>query len=467
MTEEGRAPWRRRLEDQLRCPTDIAGLAAFRVVFGLLSLVSMVRILAFGWVQEFFVKPSFFFKYWGFGWVEALPSSGMYALLVGLSLLSAMIAVGLLYRVSIVLFFLGFTYLQLIDATNYLNHYYLVCLLAFLMIFLPLHRAWSLDAWLRPRLRATHFPAWQTYLVRFQIGVVYFFAGLAKLTSDWLLHAQPLNIWLAARTGVPLLGPLFGQRWVAYAMSWTGFLFDTTIVAFLLLRRTRPYAFAVLVFFHAMTSLLFPIGMFPVIMTTSALIFFSPSWPRRVLRALGAKIGAGTEAGEVSAPRPSTAPRWAPVAVMGVAVYCALQALVPFRHLFYGTGVTWHEQGMRFAWKVMVREKNGSITYHVEDKATGRVWEVSPRKYLTDRQEREFSGQPDLILQLGHRIARDFASRGLDVRVRVEAMVSLNGRPAMKMIDPAVDLTQVTDGISPVRWILPPPASPPIHLSSS
>ena len=465
MTEEGLAPRRRRLEALLLRPTDIAGLAAFRVVFGLLGLVSMIRILAFGWVQEFFVKPSFFFKYWGFGWVEALPATGMYALLLGLALLSVMIAAGLFYRASVVLFFLGFTYLQLIDVTNYLNHYYLVSLLAFLMIFLPLHRAWSLDAWLRPRIRTAYFSAWQTYILRFQIGVVYFFAGLAKLSSDWLLHAQPLNIWLAARTGVPILGPLFGQRWVAYAMSWAGFLFDTTVVAFLLTRRARPYAFVVLALFHAMTSLLFPIGMFPVIMTTSALIFFSPSWPRRVLRALGV----GVAAGEVSAPLPSSpsspAPRWAPVAVMGVVVYCALQALLPFRHLLYGTGVAWHEQGMRFAWKVMVREKNGSITYHVEDKATGRVREVSPRKYLTDRQEREFSGQPDLILQLGHRIARDFAAKGVDVRVRVEAAVSLNGRPALPMIDPSVDLAQIPEGISPARWILPPPGTPPIHLS--
>ena len=41
--------------------------------------------------------------------------------------------------------------------------------------------------------------------------MVYVFAGLAKLNADWLLDAQPLRIWLAARSDLPIVGPLLAQ----------------------------------------------------------------------------------------------------------------------------------------------------------------------------------------------------------------------------------------------------------------
>src|SRR5690606_24796200 len=115
----------------------------------------------------------------------------------------------------------------------------LVTLLLLLASFMPLGRG------------VRTVPVWCIYLLRFQVGVVYFFAGMAKLTTDWLVHAQPLDIWLHARTDVPLMGAFFGQRSVAYAMSWGGFLFDTTIALFLLWGRTRLVAYVVLVLFHA------------------------------------------------------------------------------------------------------------------------------------------------------------------------------------------------------------------------
>ena len=124
-------------------------------------------------------------------------------------------------------------------------------------------------------------PAWCIYLLRFQVAVVYVNAGLAKATADWLLHAQPLNIWLSARTDLPVVGPYLDLPAVAYAAAWAGFLFDTTIAFFLLWRRTRPFAYVVVLAFHVATHLLFPrIGMFPVIMVVAALVFFDPSWPR-------------------------------------------------------------------------------------------------------------------------------------------------------------------------------------------
>ncbi|MGK4003012.1 HTTM domain-containing protein [Sorangium sp. So ce1036] len=447
-------------------PVDIAWLAAFRALFGLTMCVSMARFIAYGWIDQLFVKPSFHFKYWGFAWVEPLSPAGMHALFWALAALALAVSLGFLFRVAAPLFFVGFTYLGLIDVTTYLNHYYLASLLALLLAVSPAHRAWSIDA-LLARRHARSVPAAWHHLLRFQVGVVYTFAGIAKAHADWLLHAQPLRIWLGSRTDMPVLGPLFALPWAAPLMSWAGFLFDTGIVWLLLIRRVRPFAYAVVIVFHTVTRALFPIGMFPVIMVLSALVFFPADWPRRLLaRALR---GAGAQAAREGGPDPSPAtPSARRLRALGLALgaaYCAVQLAMPLRFLAYGGNVRWHEQGMRFSWRVMVREKNGSVTFVVRNKQTGRTWHVSPRAYLTRLQEREMAGQPDLILQLARHIREDFERRGRGpVEVRADALVSLNGRRIARLIDPAVDLASVRDGIGRASYVLPGPDEPPPHL---
>ncbi len=436
----------------LGAPVDIAWLAAFRILFGLTLFTSLVRFIAYGWLDEFFLKPRFHFKYFGFAWVEPLHDALLRDLFWALALLALCVAAGVAFRLSALLLVLGFTYLQLIDVTTYLNHYYLVSLLGLLLVCSPAHRAWSVDAWLFPKLRSDVIARGVQVLFRFQVGVVYTFAGLAKAHGDWLLHATPLRIWLGSHTSMPVVGPLFRSELVAFLMSWGGFLFDTCVPWFLLYKRTRPYAYVVLIGFHLVVGQLFPIGMFPVIMMLAATVFFDADWPRvlpflRNARAVG---------------RPTNVrPTWLAIAV----AYCLVQLLMPLRSFAYGGNVRWHEQGMRFSWRVMVREKNGAITYVVHSKSKGRTWYVSPESYLTPRQSREIEGQPDLILQLAHHIGDQFERRGLGpVEVRVQAVVSLNGRLGQPMIDPTVDLYRVRDGLARADWILPAPQEPPPHM---
>jgi vitamin K-dependent gamma-carboxylase len=479
VTPAVRAPGSSTLGDRLfgaaRRPVDAASLAAFRILFGATMLLGVVRFLAYGWVDRFFVQPAFHFTYWGFDWVKPWPSWGMHAHFVALAVLAAMVMVGLWYRTAIVLFFLGFTYVELIDVTYYLNHYYLVTLLAFLLCFLPANVLWSMDACLQPAKRRERVPAIAVWILRLQVGVVYFYAGLAKSGPDWLLGAQPLNIWLSSRTDFPVVGALFREPATAYAMSWAGFLYDTTIVLWLSWRRTRLPAYLVLLGFHTATSALFRIGMFPVIMSGAALIFFSPSWPRRLLVASPGRHHRFQWGYRPKLPRASRAPGAAchvlqptqgRLALAALCAYAAVQILMPLRHRLYGGDVLWHEQGMRWAWKVMVREKNGAITYLVHVPSQNKTFYVNPARYLDSLQVREMSGQPDLILKLAHHVRDDFESRGHgDVQVFAKATVSLNGRRSVAMIDPAIDLGRVEDGVARASWILPAPESDPPLLS--
>ncbi|GAB4561567.1 MAG: HTTM domain-containing protein [Haliangiales bacterium] len=410
-------------------------------------LFGVIRFWRRGWIDSLYLDPSYHFAYWGFEWVQIWPPTWLYVHFAALAVLCVCVALGLFYRVSITLFFLGFTYVELIDKTTYLNHYYLISVLSLLMIFLPLHRMWSIDAWLRPRLRSQWAPRWCLWAVRYQVGLVYFFAGVAKLKGDWLWRAEPMATWLALRTDTPLIGPLLDDAWVAYAASWFGALFDLTIVGWLCWRRTRYLGFALVVFFHLMTAYWFYLGMFPWIMMGNALIFFSPSWPRRWLGG----------AAELPPVVPQTGYRW--YQTLGfwlLGCHLAIQTLLPLRYHLYSGDVCWTEQGFRYAWHVMLMEKTGRVVFYVTDPATERRWTVYPKEYLTANQELQMSTQPDMILAMAHHIAADFAARGTpDVEVRAEAYVSLNGRPSALLIDPSVDLAAERDQLSAQPWILP------------
>lgn len=422
-----------RLRRHLLEGVDPASLIAFRVLFGLVAALGAARFLVYGWVELFYEEPSTFFHYLGFEWIKPLPSPWMHIIFGALVALGLLIAAGVFYRASVVSFFVLFTYVELIDVTLYLNHYYLVSVLALWMCVLPLG-ALKRGA-----------PRWALYALRLQVGAVYFYAAIAKATGDWLIHAQPLQIWLSARTDVPFVGhaiELLGLDNFALLAAWAGFLHDLLIVPALLWRRTRAFAFAALMLFHLATHMLFNIGMFPLIMTCAATVFLAPTWPRRFLRT------------QPPAESTHTVPNAAVVAF--VVLLAAVQLLVPLRAFAYGGNVLWHEQGMRFSWRVMCREKNGSVSFRLRS-AEGRETIVAPRRYLTEFQEREMSSQPDLILQLAHRIGDEHPGSA----VYADALVSLNGRRATPLIDPEVDLMQVEDGQALATWILPAPATPP------
>ncbi|MEO1291046.1 MAG: HTTM domain-containing protein [Chloroflexota bacterium] len=389
--------WFNRISIPLNQPVDILPLVIFRVVFGLLMFFSMIRFMLKGWVSEFYIEPIYHFTYFGFDWIRPLPPTSMYAVFIVLTILSVMIAIGIFYRLSILSFFLLFTYVELIDKTYYLNHYYFVSVVSLLMTTLPLHRKYSVDSYLFPLIRTDYVASWTLLSLRLMLTIVYVYAGIAKLTPDWMLNALPLRIWLPANAEVPIIGWLFDHLWVAYLMSWGGAFYDLTIPFFLLWRRTRPLAYLAVIIFHIMTALLFNIGVFPYVMIASTLIFFDgQDW-----RWLANKC-------RINLPPINSSPKRLsahPLLLTFVALFFAWQFLMPLRHWLYSGNHLWTNEGYRFAWHVMLVEKNGTVLYRIEDPNSDDFWIVYPDAYLTPQQEHQMSFQADMILQFAHFLA--------------------------------------------------------------
>ena len=442
----------------------IAPLAVFRVLFGFIMLVSTIRFALRGWIYELYVAPQYYFTFYGFDWVKPLGEFGMYALFFVISLSALCIMLGYYYRVAAVLFFLAFTYVELIDKTNYLNHYYFVSIMSFLLIFVPANRSFSLDVIRKPSLKLQTVPAWTINILKLQLGIVYFYAGLAKLNSEWLVDAMPLKLWLPANAHLPIIGPLLEYTTTAYLFSWGGAFYDLTIVFFLLYKPTRVVAYAAVVIFHMLTLALFQIGMFPYIMILSTLIFFSAEFHQQLIdyskkawRKIkfwssslnGSNNAAGNSRWNLSKAASTT------IAII-LSLHFLIQALFPFRYALYPGNLFWNEQGYRFSWRVMLMEKAGSATFHIHNPETNKSWEVSNWEYLTKNQEKMMAKQPDMILQFAHYLEDQYRKQGMDdLEIRAESYVTLNGRKSSLLIDPEVDLTEINRGFEHKKWILP------------
>ena len=436
---------RKTLYEWAFAPTDVASLACFRVAFGALMAWEVYRYFSYGWIKAYYIRPSFHFKYYGFGWVNPWPGDGMYVHFYALGLLALCIMLGLWYRTATTLFFLGFTYVFLLDQAYYLNHFYLISLLAFLLIFVPAQRGFSLDASRRGVKWDATVPAWALWLLRAQVGIPYFYGGLAKLNADWL-RGEPIRQWLSERAGLPLIGGFVTREWMVGLFGYGGLAFDLGIVPLLLWRRTRPWAFVLTLAFHATNAVVFRIGVFPWMMMAAATLFFPPDWPRRVGLLGPAK-------GSAVSPEPPPGRRRMVLAAAGA--YFAMQLLVPLRHLAYPGDVNWTEEGHRFSWRMKLRDKDARAAFYVRADGPGEPWRVvDPRDRLTRRQAAKMAARPDMVLQFAHALAAGEGGPGrVEVRARVEA--SLNDRPTQLLVDPAVNLAAEERSLRTARWIVP------------
>lgn len=439
----------------LKQPISASVLSTYRLFFGILMLISISRFFAYGWIDSLYIQPQFFFSYYGFEWVKPL-GQYTYGLFALAGIFAFLIMIGRYYRFAIVGFFLTFTYIELMDKTNYLNHYYFISILSFLMIFLPMNVAYSVDAEKNPSLRKELVPAWCINVIKLLVAIVYFYAGICKLNSDWLVDAMPLKLWLPSKFYLPIIGEWLDKTPTAYIFSWAGALYDLSIPFLLWNQRTRLLAFISVVVFHTLTWVLFPIGIFPFVMMFGATIYFSPKWHQklwyilyRVLK-LNPKKYQNHEIYQL--PKRLRKPIFAVLVV-----FFTIQILFPWRYLLYPGELFWTEEGFRFSWRVMLMEKAGYAQFKIYNPETDEYYIVENSDFLTPIQEKQMAFQPDFILQFAHYL-KDYyeKNRGVkNAKVYAEVYVALNGRRSQPFINPNVDLTHEKESFQHKIWILP------------
>jgi len=455
--------WTEKLINKILQPTDVASVVLFRVGFGLIMLWEISRYFYFGWVEEIYSKPQFHFQYQWFQWIGPLPADGMYYVFGGLWILALMIAFGLYYRTASILFFLGYSYIFLIDQAAYNNHFYLICLLSFVLALAPLHNSWSLDV-LRGSVPHTEkLPALWLWLIRFHMGLVYVYGGIAKFDPDWLGGLATKELMLIANLGT-VLETLMEYAWVPYFYAWSGMLFDLLIPFLMLWKPVRKWAFLAAILFHTNNYFVFPIGIFPVLSLVLTLMFFDADFPRKIApqrfrhwlsfyyRERLSKIEKNVS-DVVTLESRTGIPR---IFLFFIGLYTAVHLVLPFRHLIYPGVTNWHEEGHYFAWRMMLRQKITRIQINVSHPVTGEQRYADPADYLNSSQFKVFAGNPEMILLFVHHIDRLVQSSAeFDPKITAIIQVSLNGRPFRELVDPNLDLSEIAPYQPSYHWIKP------------
>ncbi|XP_032834607.2 vitamin K-dependent gamma-carboxylase isoform X1 [Petromyzon marinus] len=494
-------------------PCDPSSLATFRIAFGLLMVLDVPQERGLASLDLRFPEPhEGTCRFPLFDFLRPLSQDGMYALYLVMWAGAVGMTLGCVYRVSCVMFVVPYWFLFALDKSSWNNHSYLYGLIATQLTVCDAHRFWSVDAMMRRGLANTHVPLWNYWLLRFQIFVVYFIAGLKKMDSDWLMGYSMGNLsrhWLFSPFKVVL-----SEEWTSLlVIHGCGFLLDLSAGFLLLLDATRPLALMALTYFHAMNSQLFNIGMFPYAMIATSALFCSHDWPRKLLARLpectapwcrpfllppgwspsclypaprhsgrdlppapsstssssAAKdCGGGSEGGGTSCSAakdcgggrkgdgPPTVAGWRHrVAAALILVFACEQLLLPYSHFITKGYNNWTNGLYGYSWDMMVHSRSHQhvkVTYR--DRVTGNTGFLNPGVWT---QTRRWKDHADMLKQYSVCLAERLREFNIsDPEIYFDVWVSLNDRFQQRLYDPRVDILRADwSPFRPTPWLLP------------
>lgn len=459
-----------KLQDFLFGGISIASLVFFRIVFGILAFLDvLITWIWYHLTKDSFNPENYQFGYIGFEWLGPFPDPFMSFIFFLLMILAILITVGYRYRMSALLFGLGFTYLFLLEKSHYLNHAYLFCVLSFIMAFLPAHKAFSYDVIKGWTNGVKQVPRLSILILNFCMGIVYFFGGIAKINSDWL-NALPLKLWLPAKKDYFLIGQILEKEWMAWFMSYGGLFLDLFVVPLLLFRKTRWLAFGLSCFFHLTNAAIFKIGIFPWLSIALTALFFKPDFPKRGLdyfkskfKIIQAQVSKYQQtlldqniliADQYQIPS-SKRRKWT---IMLLIPFILINLSLPLRHHFFEGNVAWTEEGHRYSWRMMLRSKRARGHFRVVNAKTKEEIKIKPKEVLKPKQARKVLTHPDMIWQYAQHLKKKYQKEWNteDVKVYADVKAKLHKRPYQQYINKEIDLGNTSWEIfKNSNWIMP------------
>ncbi|MEM0996762.1 MAG: HTTM domain-containing protein [Bacteroidota bacterium] len=457
-----------------------ASLGVVRFLFGLLMIEQTWKYERY--IGGYLVHSRYLLHYDFFEWVEMLPAEWLGVLFIGMYISAILIASGFLYRLGMVFFFLGQTYCFLLDKGHYNNHYYMISLVAFWMIFTHWNRWFSLDHEIAkavhrsPKTGILHqiasflwqkrtpkgVPRWHLLTLQLLVFVVYFFGATAKLNPDWI-EAYPMRIWLEMRGDWPVFGPLIASEGFSYFISYMGIAFDLVAAFILFSPRVRLKLFFVVAFmlpFHLTNDYLWRIGVFPEMMLGFTLLFFDPALPARGVTWLKAKFRRQPvkwSATAIAQGLPLPIPRAQKLIYAVLLVFFGWQLLFPLRIHLYPWPAEWHTNAMHFSWRMMLMDRQAATRIRVEMDGQPLGY-VRMEDYFTVRQYRKFVKDPPEIVRFAHFLADDMVANGAPKKPEIYATVwrSINGRPYQLVMDSTANLVELPYHPAVIQdWLYP------------
>lgn len=465
-----------RLVCLLNRPTDPASLGIFRFLFGMLMAIDITQERGLSHLDYKYLDGAPVCRFPLFNFLEPLPLDWMYLVYVVMFFGALGIMLGCFYRLSCLMFISTYWYIFFLDKTAWNNHSYLYGLIGFQLTLMDANRYWSVDGLRVSRKRNAHVPLWNYTVLRTQIFIVYFIAGIKKLDTDWvegysmsyLAHHwlfDPFKLILPVET-VNLL-----------IIHGGGLVLDLTAGYLLFFDATRPIAFFFVSYFHCMNSQLFSIGMFSYTMLATSPIFSYADWPRRffarfpgflrvVLPNTSYNLQPSTsciypETQSTGLQETPSVPKTAKLrfkhrlGAIFTLLYVAEQFFLPYSHFITQGYNNWTNGLYGYSWDMMVHSRTHQhvkITY--KDGKTGSVGYLNPGVFT---QSRRWKDHGDMLKQYASCLHHHLPHYNItEPEIYFDIWVSINERFQQRIFDPRVDIVKAD--WSPVRpnpWLMP------------
>ncbi|MFT5858530.1 MAG: vitamin K-dependent gamma-carboxylase [Flavobacteriaceae bacterium] len=433
-----------KLINWLNQPKSPHGLALFRILFGVILLWDLLRIKDIKLIESFYPRGVMFpYEFIDLPLIE-LESMNV---LMGLLILSAvLITVGLFYRFAMLFFALGFSYFFFLDQVLYNNHLYLICLVSFMMVFMPADAALSVSK----KRHRSKIPQWNYRLLQFQLIAVFFFGAIAKLNPYWFdMHpVEELLNYKAQKSGFGFLSSSAMKVFITYA----GFLFDLLIGLVLLIPKTRKIGIISVILFNLFNAYIFDdIYIFPFFMMSAMFLFVDQDWltgwlrKRKLIKPVNPELKNAKSLSKIG------------LGVIGI--YLIIQLFLPLRHIGMDGYTDWTGEGQRFAWRMKIQHRTvDEVKFAIFDLDKKIIHPVEIGRYLYQDEITQMCHSPQMILQFSNYLKDHVAQRnGIDdPLVKSKIKVQFNGLPSMYVFDPNTDLLKEPKKHKSINdWIIP------------
>jgi vitamin K-dependent gamma-carboxylase len=452
-----------KLKQWLLKPVDALPVRVFRALFGIAMMMEMIYLLSNDAVEKLVLLPQVRITYDFFEWLSPLPAPLMRALPFLMLIAAFLLTIGKWTRAAGLSFFIMHFYFLMLDKSYYNNHMYLYSLFGLLFAF---------EEETRRKDGVLTVPNWIWRVIQFQVLVVYFYGGIAKLNADWMFRHEPvLSILKAPQTTWILQSNM--SAFITNALVWGGLLYDLGVPFLLMIRKTRYIALLLCFIFHISNIFIFntgesgTIGEFPLVMIASCILFFDPEIINKWLNKLPVNPfkpklpqTARKKVPEKKQPAVAQKPGLAynsRFVVPFIFIYCLVQLLLPLRYHLITDNVMWTGEANNFAWRMKIRSADFKNRMWVRAEPAGERTELHPIGFINTMQHTLISQFPVDMMKFAKAMVPILKKRGVhDPIIEVTMELGINGRPRQLAIDSTLNLAAVN--YTPwkhAEWILP------------
>jgi vitamin K-dependent gamma-carboxylase len=434
---------------QLYQPIHPGSLALFRILFGIIILIEGTLLEPY--IVDSLTQSEFRMTYDFFHWIEIMTPENLSILFKVFYLASVMVVLGIFYRIAIVTVFLTWTYIFLLDIGHYNNHMYLFSLVAFILCFSNCNQWFSLRRWFTGDKKQIMVPKWQLSTLKFQVLILYVFAGIVKINWDWL-NGYPVRIWGQNWTEHEWLNNILSSESSIYFISYFGILYDLFIV-FILSAKNKKVKYigvALSLLFHVTNFYLLNIGMFPFFGLAVLALYFNPSWPQdwldRVKARLKSKQNSVSELAVKNVGYRGGRGILKPIFFILLISFVLYQSLYPIRPFINPGNASWNGAGHRFSWRMLLQDRDEAARFRIviEEEGIDQYLELYDENYMNNRQFKRLIRTPKQVKRFAFHIQNMMQENGLksELKIYAEIWKSLNNREIELLLDPNYNLLE-------------------------